>query len=209
MKRKILFFAAAAVVFSMLLYAQEKPDALLLYNQGKYDDAAEVCLNEIKDMPRNMDSYVVLAWSLIKLGRYDDALEYSRKGSNVNRYDPRIIESLGESYFYLGKNVEALKYFEEYAVLLPTGPRIAVVYSFMGEIYIRLAEYNHADIAFSTAVYHSSNIARWWARLGYSREMAGDYTYALSAYDKALRLNSSLPEAVRGRESVLEKLAEG
>ena len=67
----------------------------------------------------------------------------------------------------------------------------------MGEIFIRLGEYNHADMAFTTAVYHSPNTARWWARLGYAREMARDYQFALEAYDKSLQLNPSLTEALR------------
>ncbi len=210
-KNRILPLILIIIIVSLTVTvtAQDKPDALLLYNQEKYEESVTVCLDELTDMPRNMDSYVVLVWSLIRLGRFDDALEYSRKGLNINRYDPRIIEVVGESNYYLGKNEEALKYFEEYTVLIPTGSRIGMVYYLMGEIYIRLSEYNHADISFSTAVYHSPNIAIWWARLGYSREMAEDYKYALIAYDKALSLNSSLPEAVRGRASVVEKQSAG
>jgi tetratricopeptide (TPR) repeat protein len=123
--------------------------------------------------------------------------------------DYRIIEILGEAHFHLGNNLEALKEFEEYAVLAPTGDRIDIVYYYMGEIFIRLGEFNHADIAFTTAVYHSPNNARWWARLGYAREMAKDYEYALEAYDQALTLNSSHSEARRGKERVLRKMESG
>ena len=76
-------------------------------------------------------------------------------------------------------------------VIAPTGDRIDMVYYYMGEIFIRLGEFNHADISISTALYHNPNIARWWSRLGYAREMASDYTYALDAYRKALRLNAT------------------
>ena len=72
----------------------------------------------------------------------------------------------------------------------------------MGEIFIRLAEYNHADIAFSTALYHSPNISLWWSRLGYAREMAEDYKHSLDAYEKALALNPNLLDADRGRSRV-------
>ena len=46
----------------------------------------------------------------------------------------------------------------------------------------------------------------WWARLGYAREMAGNYIEAINAYDEALRLNSSSYDASRGRERVSAKL---
>jgi hypothetical protein len=55
-------------------------------------------------------------------------------------------------------------------------------------------------------VYHTDSVARWWARLGYAREMAEDYRYSLTAYNKALELNSRLSDAIRGKERVEAKL---
>jgi len=188
-----LFISAGASLFG-----QGKPDALVLYNQGKYSEAVKVCRNELKSMPKNMDSYAVLTWSLLKMGKYEDALAEAKKALKISRYDARIIEVLGEAYFHLGKNAESLKWFEEYAVLAPSGTRIDVAYYYMGEIFIRLSEYNHADTAFTTAVHYSPHVARWWSRLGYAREMAGDYRYAIEAYKKALQLKPSLADAKRG-----------
>ncbi len=62
----------------------------------------------------------------------------------------------------------------------------------MGEIFIRLGQYNNADIAFSTALHFEGQNARWWARLGYARETGGDYANAQAAYENALKLNSGL-----------------
>ncbi|HOV62969.1 MAG TPA: tetratricopeptide repeat protein [Spirochaetia bacterium] len=208
MKRIIIAFSVF-MAFGGSVLAQERPDALLLYNDGRYEEAVTVCLRELEEMPKNMDSYVVLGWSLLKLKRYDEVLSYSEKAFAISRYDARVIETVGEAYYFLGKNADALKYFEEYASLAPTGPRIGDVYYYMGEIFIRTGEYNRADIALTTAVYHSPNISAWWARLGYAREMAGDYTYASEAYDKALLLKPSLPDAIRGKERIKAKLENG
>ncbi|ADK80642.1 tetratricopeptide repeat protein [Sediminispirochaeta smaragdinae] len=193
----------AAVEFSS---AQERPDALKLYRDGSYDQAVEVCKQELEATPENMDSYSVLCWSLLRSGKYDEALEWARKGMQVSRYDARMVEVMGEGYYYKGNNLDALKWFEEYVTIAPTGMRIDSVYYLMGEIFIRMGEYNHADIALTTAVYHTDSVARWWARLGYAREMAEDYRYALAAYNKALDLNSRLSDAVRGKERVETKL---
>jgi tetratricopeptide (TPR) repeat protein len=189
--------------------AQEERDALAHYRDGEYEEAIAVCLEELEAMPRRMDAHVVLGWSLLRLGRYEEALERGREAYRIAPGDYRIIEILGEANFYLGNNLRALQHFEEYAVLAPTGDRIDTVYYFMGEIFIRLGEYNHADISFTTAVYHSPNIARWWSRLGYAREMAEDYVYALEAYNQALELNPSYNEALRGKERVMEKMQTG
>jgi tetratricopeptide (TPR) repeat protein len=194
--------AALLVLTAASVVAQDRPDALGLYRRGRFEEAVDVCLQELEAQPRSMDSYVVLGWSLLRLERYQDALGYAQQALAISRYDERIIEITGEAYFYLGRNTDALRAFEEYVVLAPTGDRIGLVYYFMGEIFVRLGEYNHADIALSTAVYHSPNTARWWLRLGYARETAEDYQWALAAYDRALELNANLVEASRGRDRV-------
>ncbi len=200
-------FFLVLVVFP--IFSQDKPDALELYRQGKYEEAAKVCREELKEMPNRMDSYTVLGWSLIGLKDYEEALKVADAGLKVSRYDHRVVEIKGEALFYLGKTKEALKYFEEYAVLAPTGNRIEKVYYLMGECYVLLRQYNNADTAFSTALYLLPNIASWWSRLGYAREMAGNYAWALDAYEKALKLNPSLDEAIRGRSRVKRKLQGG
>ena len=186
--------------------AQEKPDALAMYLEGRYEEAIQVCLAEIEALPRNMDSYVVMGWSLIELERYEEALEQAQKALSVSPYDPRVAEIAGESLFHLGENQEALKHFEQYVFIAPTGGRIDRVYYFMGEIFIRLGQYNNADIALSTALHFDESVARWWSRLGYAREMGEQYQWAMEAYENALRLNPNLMEARDGLASVKKKL---
>lgn len=210
MRYKVLILAAVLAAGSIFqITAQDRADALLEYKRGNYDRAVQICLEEIERMPRNMDSYVVLGWTYMKTGDYQEALDTGLSGLKISRHDTRVIEIVAEAYYYLGKNLEALKYFEEYSVLAPTGDRIELVYFFMGEIFIRLGEYNHADIAFTTAVYHFPNSARWWSRLGYAREMTEDWEYSREAYEKALQLNSSYNEAQRGLGRVKAKLGAG
>jgi len=207
MKKNLLFAVLIFFMITLSLTAQERPDALQKYRNGEYEEAVKICLAEIEQMPRNMDSYTVLGWSLIKIKKYQEALDYSLAALKIARYDTRIIENCGEAYYYLGNNLDALKYFEEYVSLVQSGGRIDVVYYYMGEIYIQIGEFHHADISLTTALYHSPNVAKWWARLGYAREMAEDYKWSIDAYDKALKLNASYPEAIRGKNRVQMKLA--
>ncbi len=205
--KRIIIPVILILFTSPLIFAQDRPDALQMYRNGNYVDAEKVCRAEIKEMPKNMDSYTVLGWSLIKQKKYSEALETGRTALKISRYDSRIIEICGEANYFLGNNLDALGYFEEYAKLVPDGGRIDVVYYYMGEIFLRLGEYHHSDIAFSTALYYSPNIARWWARLGYSREMKKDYKWALDSYEKSLKLNPSYTEALRGKNRVLKKIS--
>ncbi len=191
-------------------YGQQKPDALELYKSGYYEEAIEICLWELEQTPKSMDSYTVLGWSLIELGRYDQALEYARSGLQISRGDYRIVEIAGEARYYKKEYESALRYFEEYVVLaLPDEKRIDNVYYFMGECFINLREYNNADIAISTALYFQPNVALWWARLGYAREMASDFEWSFDAYEQALKLNPVLREAREGKDRVAQKLSGG
>ncbi|MDR1903194.1 MAG: tetratricopeptide repeat protein [Treponema sp.] len=189
-----------------IMSAQTRPDALDEYRRGNYERAVEICKSEIAVNSRNMDSYVVICWSLIRLARYQEALRYAGAGRNVSRYDPRIIEILGEISYYEGRNTEALQYFQEYVNLTPEGQRIDTVYYFIGEIYIRMGRYHHADIALSTAVHYQPGNAAWWTRLAYAQENAGEWQQAVTAYERALNLNSQLSDARRGLERARQAL---
>jgi len=136
------------------------------------------------------------------LNRIEEALRFANQGRALYRFDVRLIEIMGEIYFYQGKNNEALKYFQEYASLVPEGQRIDMVYYFMGEIYIKQGKFRHADMAFTTAVHLVPGNAAWWVRLAYARENAGDLSSAREAYEKALSLDPKLNDAQRGLDRI-------
>lgn len=200
----LLFF-----IFAFPLFCQqtEKKDALKLYRSGKYTEAISVCREEIEENNKNIDSYVVLCWALVKNGQYREA-EYwgteARKISDSAKYDHRIIEILGEAKYYLGNNDAALSLFQEYVSQVSShiGNRYAEAYYFMGEIYIREARFNYADIALTTALTYENLNDLWWTRLGYAREMAKNYTGAEDAYNRALKLTPSLTDAASGIERI-------
>ncbi len=201
-------FAALFCLFSASfpLFAQNRPDALREYRNGNYAQAVSICTSEIAANPNNLESHVVICWSLIRLGRYSEAQRYGIAGRNISRYDPRIIEILGEANYYQGQNTEALQLFQEYINLTPEGSRIDTVYYLMGEIFIRQGRFNHADIALSTAVYYLPGNAEWWTRLAYARENSGNYQSALTAYERALSLDSRLTDARYGLERIRQNL---
>jgi tetratricopeptide (TPR) repeat protein len=184
-----------------------KKDALLLYQNGDYADAIAICEAEIATDPTRLESYVVMCWSLLKNKQYAEAEQQATAGLNISPYDLRLIEILGEAKYYLGKNNGALEQFQKYVASAPeSAARAGAAYYFMGEIYIRQARYQHADISLSAAVKKEPLLDHWWTRLGYAREMAGNYYEAASAYDEALRLNPTSEDAQNGRKRVTAKL---
>ena len=202
--KKLSILSLVLSVFVCSSFAQAgKPDALKLYREGNYKDAITICEQEITNNPSNMDSHAVLCWSLVANKQYNEAEQRASEARKINQYDIRLMEVLGEAKYYLGKNSEALAMFQRYiASSSEAAARIGTAYYYMGEIYIRQAKYEHADISFTTAVrFEPAHSAHWWTRLGYAREMNGDWQNALAAYDKALALNSSHYDAIRGKNN--------
>jgi tetratricopeptide (TPR) repeat protein len=139
------------------------------------------------------------------MGRYADAENYALKGYALRR-DPRLTEVLGETAYFLGRNDAALRNFQNYVGALPEGERVGTAYYYMGEIYIRLGRFGHADIALSTALQFSPGSAKWWTRLGYARERYGDLSHSLEAYKRALAIDPRLEDASSGVARVNVKL---
>jgi tetratricopeptide (TPR) repeat protein len=185
----------------------QTPDALAEYRAGNYDRAIQICRDELSINPGNLESHVVICWSLVRLNRYEEAMRYARAGRSISRFDVRITEILGEISFYQGLNNEALQYFQEYVSMTAEGQRIEMVYYFMGEIFIRQGRFRHADIALTTAVHWVPGNAAWWVRLAYARENAGELNNALEAYEKALALNPQLTDAQRGIDRTKRAIA--
>jgi tetratricopeptide (TPR) repeat protein len=195
-----------------MVYSQGRPDALASYRAGrdaentgkseeasaKYNEAVRICMDEINNKTANMDTYTVLTWTLQRQKKYKDVI---LRGSEALKSgnDPRILETMGEAYFYLGSFESSLNAMQRYVTLSPEGDRVSVAYFFMGEIYRYQKKYNYADIAYTMAVKLSPELALWWYRLGSVRESAGNRQYALNAYDQALRLDpgyAAVKEAV-------------
>ena len=206
LKNRVLAFCLF-MFFLAPLFAQTRPDALQAFRDGQFERSIAICRDEIAENPRNLESHVVICWSLMALGRLDEARTYAMAGRNISRYDVRLILILGEIAFFQGRNVDALRYFQDFINLAPDGPRKDRVYYLLGEVYMRMGRFRHADIALTTAVHRVPGNAAWWTRLAYARENAGDLSAAVVAYERAISLNSQLGDAQRGLERVRQTLA--
>lgn len=131
-------------------------------------------------------------------------LSFGLRGQKkISQYDHRVIEVLAEAKYYQGKNNDALALFQEYLSLVPlNADRAGTAFYLMGEIFIRQAKFEHADIALTQAVKIEPLRSAWWVRLAYAREMTRGYAKALLAYEQALSLSPFLEDAVNGRERV-------
>jgi tetratricopeptide (TPR) repeat protein len=213
MKQCFIVLFALAAAFPVAAQAPDisRFDALQNYRTGRdlegrnrleeaeryYAEAVRICQEEISRNASNMDSYTVLTWTLQRQRKYPEVITWGERALRI-RNDNRIVETMGEAYFYLNNHTESLRYMQRYVNALPQGDRASVAYFFIGEIYRLAGKFRHADISYTTAVRLEPGSALWWFRLGSVRESAGDPSPAAEAYERALRLNPNYREATEG-----------
>ncbi|MDR2096972.1 MAG: tetratricopeptide repeat protein [Spirochaetaceae bacterium] len=193
----VLLAAITPIVFS-----QVKSDAAVSYRLGrdlegqgrieeanaKYNEAVAICTDEINNDIATMDTYTVLTWALQRQKKYREVISRGDQALKI-RQDYRIIETMGEAYFYLGNFDASLRYMQRYIDNVPSGDRTSVAYFFIGEIYRFQKKYRYADIAYTAAVRLTPGMALWWYRLGTVRESIGDYNFAHEAYEHAVKID--------------------
>ena len=163
-----------------------------------YNEAVRICLEEVSRNAATRETYTVITWVLRRQRKYADVISWGERGLRVYPDEYRIVQTMGEAFFYLDNYAHSLSYMQRYVNAQPQADRTSVSYFFIGEIYRLTEKYLHADIAYTTAVRLDPNYALWWYRLASVREEAGDRRPAIEAYQQALRLNPNYREARDG-----------
>jgi len=160
-----------------------------------YNEAVRQCLEEVSGNTATRVTYAVLTWTLQRQRKYQEVISWGERGLRLFPDEYRIVETMGEAFFYLDDYTRSLDYMQRYTNAWPNGDRVSVAYFFAGEIYRLTQKYRHADIAYTTALRLEPNLALWWYRLGSVREEIGDKNHAIDAYQQALRINPNHTEA--------------
>ena len=191
---------------------QNSQDAIRNFNIGRdlenrgrmadaetyYNEAVRICNDEISRNTASRDTYTALTWALQRQRKYSDVIIWGERGLRLFADEYRIVQTMGEAYFYMDDYNRSLIYMQRYTNSMPQGDRASVAYFFIGEIYRLTGRFWHADIAYTIAVRLEPGIALWWYRLGSVREAIGDYSPAIDAYERAIRLNPNYREANDG-----------
>ncbi|MDR2630759.1 MAG: tetratricopeptide repeat protein [Spirochaetaceae bacterium] len=167
-----------------------------------YAEAVRICMDEISGNTATMDTYTALTWTLRRQRKFAEVINWGEQALRINANEYRIIETMGEAYFYLDDYPRSLNFMQRYVNSLPHGEQAPMAYFFIGEIFRLQRKFRHADIAYTTALQLAPGMSLWWYRLGLVREASGDYIPAIQAYEQALRLNPDYPEASEGLERV-------
>ena len=213
----MLFIAPVLLVSGQSgAFGTVKGNAMELYNTGRnlesqgrmqeaesyYGQAVKICTDDISSENAGRDTYAALTWTLLRQQKYNELIAWGERSLRVYNDEYRVVETMGEAYFYLNEYENSLKFMQRYVSSLPRGDRVSVAYFFIGEIYRLEQKYHLADMAYSTAVRLQPGIALWWYRLGLVRENAGESAPAADAYEQAVKLTPDYQAAADGLKRV-------
>lgn len=102
-------------------YSAKTNQALLLWKQGKLDEAIET-LWEVYENYKTTVVYGNLGYFLILAGDYEKALEFNLEAYDYNSTNEVILDNLAQNYYYLGDYENSEKYFNELMELEPKFP---------------------------------------------------------------------------------------
>ena len=131
-----------------------------------------------------------MAFALVQLEQYDDAIEHYQKAININP-DPYwtsiVCQALGSVYLEIKNNPEAaIVLFQTSAVLNPESEESHLA---IGDTYFSMEEYDNAIKAYCDAIKINPENAKSYCKCGMAL-WEKDYTEeAIVAYHKAINLN--------------------
>jgi tetratricopeptide (TPR) repeat protein len=166
--------------------------------ESNYNEAIRICQDEVSRNAAARETYAVITWALRRMNRHADVITWGERGLRLYPDEYRVLETVGESWFYLGDYNRSLLNMQRFVNAVPNGERSPVAYFFIGEIYRLTEKYRHADIAYTTALQLDPNNALWWYRLATVLEKVGDRNPAVAAYQRAVRITPDYREAIQG-----------
>ena len=169
-----------------------------------YSEAIRISLEEVSRNTATRDSYTAITWSMQRQRRFSEVISWGERGLRAFPDEYRIVEMMGEAFFYLADYDRSMAFMQRYVNAMPQGERASTAYFFIGEIFRIRERYRHADIAYTTALRIEPGLALWWFRLGSVREAVGDRAPAIEAYQRALQINPNHAEARNGLTRLLQ-----
>ena len=131
-----------------------------------------------------------MAFALVQLEQYDDAIEHYQKAININP-DPYwtsiVCQALGSVYMEIKNNPEAaIVLYQTAAVLNPDSEESQIA---IGDTYFSIEDYDNAIKAYCDAIKINPENAKAYCKCGMAL-WEKDYTEeAIVAYHKAINLN--------------------
>lgn len=146
-----------------------------------------------RTLKENYDNYYLNYYKALCLSlknQYEESIKFYQKAYLKNKKDVNLIVNYASALNYIGKNIEALKLFEN----VSQNNNIFQIFYNKGNIYLDLKEYHNAIIEFQKALSINSSLYEAYNNIGKCYHELKIYDEAIVNYNAALNINSYEPE---------------
>ena len=176
--------------------------AKLKFRAQDYAGTVEILQRRIALDPGSDEAYYYIGLSYKEMKRYPEALEAFRQAATLgeNKSDRQFW--LGVLYAQLDSIPQAKARLQRSLDLDSTGTFSGVAYRQLGFYALLDKNYGEAIRLLDHAVQRNNKDVQAWVWLGQGQQNSGNRTGALSSYKKALELDATQPDALKGIKSL-------
>ena len=173
--------------------------------RGKdYEDAIAIFQRRNALDANSGESYYFMGLSHKELRQYPDALAALRTAAALDTDKADRHFWLGIMYAQEDSLAQARVAFEKSVRLDSTSTTASVAFRQIGYYNLLDGEYRHAVQMLERSVQINESDAQAWVWLAQGYQNSGDRTSAMDGYDRALQLDPSQPDALKGRQTLME-----
>ena len=166
---------------------------LQAYKIGDFKGAVKVFTKLTEREPKVSFCWYVILESLSYLGKWEEMIKIGEKGRKFHPKNGPIYIGLGEAYSKLEKRKQSIKLYKKGLKLLETDlvryPNDETVLNFLGEINIRLGNYEEAIEFSQRAANINPKSENHLHGIGLAYKEKRDYDNAIAFYEKSLDVN--------------------
>ncbi len=175
-------------------------NALLLYQNGKLNEAKDIGLKILKKNQNSFDVLYLLSIINFQQKNYKEAKKIIEKIIKINSSKYEIYNFYGVILVKLEQFEEALKKFNQ-AIKINSNDYEA--YNNIGNVYLRLNRLDEALISYNKAIEIKSDYGDAYYNRGNVLEKQRKLDDAINSYDKAIKINPNKADAFNNRGNIL------
>ncbi len=163
-----------------------------LYQQGDYEAAAGQFIEALKINPRAIAPLEYLGGALLRLERYEDAVDFLNQAKEINPFDPDTLFDLGVAYDYLGQLENASENYrqaaEEYQIRPESLDRVRPeeLYNNLGITQLAQEDLSGALTSFQETTQLDPQYGPGYYLQGFTHIQRSEYPDATSAFDRSV-----------------------
>lgn len=197
----IALFAAASTLPAFAGW----DEGVAAFTAKNYQQAAAEFQKLVDQNPEGYRSHYMLGMSLQRMGRKEEALNHLREAYNLNPNDLSIKLELGKAYFTVRRYAEVTKLLKSVDASKLPGTHKAPFYQMRGEAKLKMNDLQGGFSDYRSLAKLKPEDAKVQYKLGAVALKADQMDAAISALDRAVRLDSSDPDKKRTYATALIK----